>query len=142
MKFLTSLVALVALPTIAVVTAYDATYHDGFEDPNGSLYEVACSDGINGLLTRGFSTYGSLPSFPYIGSAPQVTEWNSPVCGTCWKLTYSKTGRSIYMLAIDMAETYDLSYPAMDDLTAGQAYALGRVKVTANQVASSFCGMY
>lgn len=38
---------------------------------------VACSDGANGLETKGYSTLGSLPNFPYVGGAPAVTGWNS-----------------------------------------------------------------
>jgi len=45
------------------------------------------------------------------------------------------------MLAMDRAQSFDMSLPAMNDLTGGQASALGRVPVVANQVANSFCGL-
>lgn len=136
MKFFTSIFSL-ALPLTAM--AYDATYHLGFEDANYPIANLACSDGINGLLTRGYRVRGNLPRFPFVGSAPQVTGWNSPACGTCWRLSFE--GRTIHILAVDRATSYDLSLPAMNELTGGRAVQLGRVGVHAEQVATHHCGM-
>ncbi|KAF9027710.1 hypothetical protein BDZ89DRAFT_951933, partial [Hymenopellis radicata] len=40
--------------------------------------------------TRGYTTFDSLPMFPYIASSSSsvVAGWNSPQCGSCWCLVY------------------------------------------------------
>jgi hypothetical protein len=102
---------------------------------------VACSDGDNGLTTRyGWQTQGQIPRFPYIGAAAAVTGWNSAGCGTCW--TLSRNGRSVTVLAVDHAGAgFNLALAAMNDLTNGQAVALGRVDATAVQVDPKLCGL-
>ena len=123
--------------TVSFDTAYD--------NANQSLSTVACSDGPNGLLTRGFTTFGSLPDFPFIGGAPAVTGFDSAGCGTCWKLTFVNSqgvSKSINILAIDVATpNFNIALEAMNALTDGQATFLGRVPVTAVQVDSSVCGL-
>jgi len=130
-----------ALSATTVTLAYDTTY----DAASGSLSTVACSDGTNGLLTRGYTTFGSLPSFPNIGAAVAVEGWNSANCGTCWSLTYTNsTGgkKSINVLAIDHAGAgFNVALAAMNELTNGQGVALGRVNVASTQVASSVCGL-
>jgi Cerato-platanin len=78
---LISAFALAVMPSIVAATrvSYDTTY-DGFTT---GLNVVACSDGPNGLLTKGYTTFGSLPSFPYIGGYSGIV-WNSPNCGMCF----------------------------------------------------------
>ena len=87
----------------------------------------------------GYTTFGSLPGFSNIGGAFAVAGWNSPNCGTCWKLTYN--GKSINVLAIDHsgAGTFNIALGAMNRLTNNQAEFLGRVTVTYSQVALSNC---
>lgn len=59
-------------------------------------------------------------------------------CGTCWQLTYG--GRTINVLAIDHAASgFNIAEAALNELTNGQAVALGRVDATAVQVAASEC---
>ncbi|KAA1477715.1 Cerato-platanin [Dentipellis sp. KUC8613] len=124
------------IPTATVNVRYDQTYDNSGE----SLSVVACSDGPNGLLTKGFTTFGSLPGFPNIGAAQAVAGWNSPNCGTCWKLTYN--GKSINVIAVDHAgDGFNLSLEAMNTLTNGQAVFDGIVQATATQVAASQCGL-
>ncbi|KAI0453998.1 EC5 protein [Xylaria acuta] len=128
--------------TLAVATsAATVAYDQGYDDAGRSMTAVACSDGPNGLITRyGWQTQGQIPRFPYIGAAVAVGGWNSAACGTCWKLTYK--GRSINVLAVDHAGAgYNIALKAMNDLTNGQAVALGRVDATAVQVATSACGI-
>ena len=121
---------------LAVTVSYDETY----DNKSGRLTTVACSDGENGLLTKGFSTFGSLPHFPNIGGAQAVAGWNSAACGSCWQLTYN--GKSINVLAVDHADAgFNVAKGAMDTLTNGQAAALGRIDVAATQVAASACGL-
>jgi hypothetical protein len=140
MKFSFATIAL--LPAVAF--AQRATWDSFFDNSSNTLNNVACSDGANGLLTKGYTTFGSLPSFPYIGGASAV-EWNSPNCGTCWEITYTNpkgVPKTIHILAIDTAgQGYNLSKEAMDELTGGQADELGSVAVTSKKVASSVCGM-
>jgi Cerato-platanin len=120
------------------------TYDTTYDNASGSMNSVACSNGPNGLLTRGFPTFGSLPDFPFIGGAPAVT-WNSPNCGSCWQLTYVNpqgASNSINILAIDAANpNFNIALEAMNVLTDGQANFFGSVPITAVQVASSVCGL-
>ncbi|KAK2464999.1 hypothetical protein APHAL10511_003075 [Amanita phalloides] len=142
--FLSSLLALsapvLATPVLTTVTvAYDQTYDVG----SSSLNNVACSNGVNGLVTRGYSTFNSLPNFPHIGAAYAVS-WNSTACGSCWSLTYNngKTSKSINITAVDRAgaNSFNIALSAMNELTNNQAVQLGRVDVTAAQIAPSYCG--
>ena len=49
---------------------------------------------------------------------------------------------SLEVLAIDTAANgFNIAQEALDDLTNGQAVALGRVPITANEVAASNCGL-
>ncbi|KAI0329946.1 Cerato-platanin [Cubamyces sp. BRFM 1775] len=121
---------------LAVTVSYDQTY----DSSSGDLHTVACSDGPNGMLTKGFTTFGSLPHFPNIGGAAAVAGWNSANCGTCWKLTYN--GRSINVLAIDHTDSgFNIALEAMNTLTNNQAVFLGRVDAQATQVDVSQCGL-
>ena len=126
------------------VSAFTATYDTTYDDATRSLSSVSCSDGPNGLLTRNFTTLGSLPKYPFVGGAPAVTGWNSPGCGTCWTITYTNANgiaKSINLLAIDRNANYNMPTAAMNELTDGQANFLGRVQVTDVNVPSSVCGL-
>jgi hypothetical protein len=82
----------------------------------------------------------SLPKFPYIGGASQISGWGSSECGTCWALTYN--GKTINVLAIDHANSgFNIGLNAMNALTNNQAKSLGRINVTYKQVAASVCGI-
>ncbi|KAI1358695.1 eliciting plant response-like protein [Xylaria arbuscula] len=136
---LSNLLSLLSLTSIA--SAVTVAYDQGYDDAGRSMTAVACSDGVNGLTTRyGWTTQGQIPRFPNIGAAVAVAGWNSPSCGTCWKLTYN--GRSVNVLAVDHAGAgFNIALTAMNTLTNGQAVALGRVEATAVQVAVSNCGL-
>ncbi|KAG1786613.1 Cerato-platanin [Suillus plorans] len=140
LSFAAVLLSAFALPAFA--TQVQVTYDNFYDNAATSLSNVACSNGANGLLTKGFTTLGSLPSFPNVGGVPNVT-WNSPLCGSCWELQYTTTGisESIYITAIDAGFTFDLSLPAFDELTANTGVPAGKVTATATQVAESFCGL-
>ena len=141
MKF-TAIFSSLALASVAVAQSlsYDTVYDNGGQ----SLATVACSDGANGLLTKGYTTFGSLPRFPLIGGVPAVTGWNSPACGTCWQVTYTNGAgvtRSVNILAVDVGRNgFNIARAAMDQLTGNQAVALGRINVSSRQVANSACG--
>lgn len=138
MQFTTLALALTALVSnaLAITVSYDQTYDNAGQD----LGATACSDGPNGLQTKGFTTLGSLPHFPNVAGAAAVVSWNSPNCGSCWQLTYE--GRSINVLAVDHAdEGFNLALAAMNTLTNGQAVFFGRIDVEAAQVDASQCGL-
>ncbi|KAG5746372.1 hypothetical protein H9Q69_012229 [Fusarium xylarioides] len=117
------------------VSATTVSYDPGYGESGRALTAVACSDGKNGWKTQ-----GQIPKFPYIGGAQAVAGWNSPNCGTCWKLTYK--GKSINVLAIDHTDAgFNISPAAMNALTNNQAVKLGRVDATATQVAIKNCGL-
>lgn len=137
MKFTTILSAtlLFAGSVFADTVSYDQTY----DNKGQSLATVACSDGANGLLTRGFTTFGSLPSFPFIGGAAAIPGWNSTQCGTCWNLAFN--GTSINILAIDHSTGFNIALEALNKLTNNNAVQIGRINAVATQVAASVCGL-
>lgn len=107
------------------VSAITVSYDAGYDDLTRSLSLVSCSDGTNGLLTKGYTTQGSLPTH-YIGGTQFIAGYNDANCGTCWTLTYGQ--RSINVLAIDHTATgFNIAQTALDALTGGQAVADGRV---------------
>ncbi|TFK69657.1 Cerato-platanin [Pluteus cervinus] len=135
-----TLAALVSLALADDTVSYDTVY----DNPNGALTSVSCSDGTNGLITKGYDIFKDLPSFPYIGGVPAVAGWNSPACGSCWELVYppgDDPEQTIYVLAIDHALTYNIALTAMNNLTNGNAIAWGTAPITATEVAGSFCGL-
>ena len=137
MKFTSTIISLVAL--FSVASADVVRYNVFYDNPSTSLNNVACSNGPNGLVTKGFPTFGSLPSFPAIGGVSAVKGWNSPECGSCWQLTYGSN--SIYVTAVDtISDGFDISLAAMNVLsTYGQAQQLDSVNVQAQEVAASYC---
>ncbi|KAI0668418.1 immunomodulatory protein [Trametes maxima] len=138
MQFKAFALAALALvtPALGVTVSFDQTYDNG----GNSLATVACSDGANGMLTKGFSTFGSLPHFPNIGGAAAIAGWNDADCGSCWQLTFN--GKSINVLAIDHTDAgFNIALAAMNTLTNGQAQQLGRIDAQAKQVAASQCGL-
>jgi len=138
MKLSSTVISLVAF--FSAVSAANVHYDTVYDNSKSSLSTVTCSDGANGLLTKGFTTFGSLPSFPNIGAAQAVGGWNSPACGTCWQITYG--GKSINVTAIDtVKDGFNLSLEAMDTLTNGHAEEFGVVSAQATQVAKSYCGL-
>ncbi|THH31434.1 hypothetical protein EUX98_g2748 [Antrodiella citrinella] len=122
-----------AVSTSGIQTA-TVTYSTAYDLSDTSLNTVACSNGANGLITKGFTTLGSLPQFPYIGGVNGI-QWNSTLCGTCWNLTYGD--KSIIIQGVDASpgQGFNIAKKAMDDLTNGQGIESGSVQVTYSQVA-------
>jgi len=143
MKFITALAPIAALVVVsqAVNTSFDTVYDNKAQ----SLNTVACSTGSNGLVTAGFTTFGSLPTFPNIGGAPAITGFNDPDCGSCWNLTFTNSKgakKSVVITAIDVSTPdFNIGETAMNTLTGGQAVQLGRVPITATRLAASACGL-
>ncbi|KAJ8096352.1 hypothetical protein PM082_011513 [Marasmius tenuissimus] len=135
MKFFVATLALLTTSVAAVQLQYDNHY----DDADASLATTACSDGPNGLLTHGYTTFGSIPRFPYIGAVDAIEGWNSGQCGSCWRITYN--GKSINVLGVDHAGSgFNVAQAAMDELTDGQAVNLGNIQVDAVQTSARDCG--
>ncbi|TFK45633.1 Cerato-platanin [Heliocybe sulcata] len=139
MKFTGLLACLVALAPVAL--SQQVSWDSAYDNANQSLATVACSDGVNGLMTKGYTTFGSLLTFPYIGGAQAIAGWNSASCGTCWNITYGTT--TITVLAIDHAGSgFNIGEEAMNTLTGGYAVEYGIVQATTStQVAAGACGL-
>ncbi|KAJ5569453.1 uncharacterized protein N7459_008883 [Penicillium hispanicum] len=131
------------LPGTADAVSVSVSYDQKYDVSDSSLTTVSCSDGENGLITKGYSTFGSLPSFPLIGGAPTVDGWNSPNCGKCYQLQYTgETVETINVTAIDAAPGgFNIGLTAMNRLTNNQATQLGRITATYTLVSNSACGM-
>ena len=126
-------------PPKAPSTTLRATYDTTYDNKNGLLNNVACSNGANGLAGR-FATFSDIPSFPFIGGAFDVV-WNSPNCGACWSLTNTATGMSINITAIDTAGSgFNIAQEAFVELNGGQV-GQGVLDVVATKVSSSICGL-
>ncbi|KLO12557.1 SnodProt1 [Schizopora paradoxa] len=138
MKF-TVVFSILAAGGLAFGQANTVSFDQTFDNAAGSLNTVSCSNGPNGLENLGFTTFGSLPNFPFIGGAPAVTGFGSAACGTCWALTFN--GKTINVLAIDHSTSFNIALEAMNVLTNNQAEFLGRVTVTSKQVDASECGL-
>ncbi|KAN0126456.1 Cerato-platanin domain containing protein [Russula decolorans] len=122
-------------PSLTLRATYDTTY----DNMSGSLNNVACSDGPNGLAAQ-YPTFGDIPSFPFIGGAFDVV-WNSPNCGSCWNLTNMATGVSINITAIDSTGSgFNIAQEAFERLNGGQI-GQGVVDVVANKISPSVCGL-
>ncbi|KAJ2923991.1 hypothetical protein H1R20_g13106, partial [Candolleomyces eurysporus] len=98
---------LIALAIVALITvlagfssATQIVYDDSLCAATRSLYTVSCSTGTNGLVTRGYSTLSSLPSFPTVGGFPGVG-YNSTNCGGCYEVRYLPNGRAFNFTAVN-----------------------------------------
>jgi hypothetical protein len=138
MKFPSTIPFLAAL--FSVTSADIVRYNTIYDNPSFPLNDVACSNGANGLVTAGFATLGKLPTFPVVGGVFAVSGWNSPECGSCWKLSYK--GNSILVTAIDtISDGFDISLKAMNELTGGKAVALDSIDALATQIPRIHCGL-
>ncbi|KAG7094638.1 hypothetical protein E1B28_005462 [Marasmius oreades] len=145
MKFSSTLVipaVLAVLPTY--IGAVELRYDNHYDDANASMNTVACSDGDFGLAHR-FPTFGSVPGFPHIGASDAISGWGSANCGACFRLDYTNpqgVTKSINIVAVDHAGSgFNVAQAAMDELTGGQAVALGTVDVQSTRLLPSDCGL-
>ena len=79
----------------AVTAQFKVVYNPVYDNSSQTLNDVACSN----LITL-FPTLGDVPSFPFIGGAPD-TSYGSTNCGMCWKITNVESDSSIYFTSID-----------------------------------------
>lgn len=121
----------------AQATSINVQYDTKYDNSSESIDSVSCSDGPNGLGTKGYNTLGAVPNFPLIAGAPNVS-WDSPNCGACYAITYGST--TIYVTAVDAAtNSFVLSEEAMNKLTDNQAVALGHVTASYATANASEC---
>jgi hypothetical protein len=114
-----------------------ATFDKTFDNSQGSLNSVACSDGDNGLAAK-YPNFGKLPGFPHIGGAFDIA-WNSPNCGGCWSVSNKASGATIFVTAIDTAEVgFNIAEAAFKQLNGGQL-GEGVLEVVARRVNPSIC---
>jgi hypothetical protein len=138
-----------ATPVFSYTQTYTLSYDTTYDDGQNSLKNVACSNGEYGLLTRGYTTFDDIPTFPNIGAAPQIQGANSPYCGSCWELTYTDTygiSTSLNLTAIDTCTTsnsdaFTISLEGMDYITQGQGAKLKSVPITVTRKAAGACGL-
>jgi hypothetical protein len=140
MKFTSTIIILAALFSVACADIQPVRPNSFYDNGGTSMNDVACSNGVNGLVTKGYPTFGSLPNFPHIGSAFAVGGWNSTECGSCWELTYAPNGITIYVVAIDTVYSgFGVSDDAMNTLTDG--VPTSELDVEATQVAEHYCAL-
>lgn len=144
MQFSAVIISLVAAATTAFAQgATTASYDTTYDTSSLSTLNLACSDGQNGLSTKGYPTLGNVPGYPFVAASSTIAGWNSLNCGKCYAVTYqtATTTKTINVTAVDRATAgFVLSRAAMDALTGGQAASLGRVTVTWAEAPQSACG--
>lgn len=139
MQFTTIIFSILSAAATAFAASGTAAYDTTYDTVSLSTLSIACSDGINGLNTKGYPTLGSLPRFPRVGASAEVGGWGSTNCGKCYAVTWQT--KTINVIAVDHAgEGWVLSRAALDELTGGLAVMLGRVPVTWVSVPQSACG--
>ncbi|KAI3601132.1 cs antigen [Moniliophthora roreri] len=103
-----------------------------------SFNNVACSNGENGMLFKGYNKVQDVPS--YVGGAYAVEGYNDDDCGSCWEIYYND--KSIRLVAVDTAqEGFNVPKDAMDRLTNGFASDFGVIDVTARKLQPGDCGL-
>ena len=138
---ITILTLIAPLPS---VLSYLITFDPIYDIPNQSLVTVSCSTGSNGLITKGYTDFSSLPSFPFIGGSEFIEGYNSEYCGSYWNLTFDGNGpsltRSIKILAIDHAGSgFNIGLTAFNTLT--DENGVGLINHNASQLDASECGL-
>ncbi|TRM67693.1 Cerato-platanin [Schizophyllum amplum] len=117
-------------------------YDHNYDMANMPLSIVACSDGENGLLRSGYTTFASLPTFPNIAAMAGI-RFNSDQCGTCWQLSTtddSGNTHSVVVTAIDTSNAgFTVSESTFVELLGATDMGMGRVSATA--LDASACGL-
>ncbi|KAF5530807.1 rot1 [Fusarium mexicanum] len=125
---------------ISLSTAITVTYSGFYDDDDASVTELACWKG--GRIVEG-QDWAKLGEVTYqIAGYEGVDGPDSPLCGTCWSLSYGAVSRSVLVLNSAQAGSgYETSLTVMNSLTGGKAEQLGRVNVTAFQTELLDCGV-
>ncbi|KAF8147779.1 eliciting plant response-like protein [Mycena galopus ATCC 62051] len=131
---------LVASVALADTVSYDETY----DNASLSVDVLACFAGGPRWIGNGGAHHTRLaPQFPV-----HRRRWRGPrlQLAELWDMlaaAYAGTGNTVNILAVDHSAvgTFNIALEAMNTLTNGNAVELGRVNVTAEQVAASVCGL-
>ncbi|KAF9566412.1 hypothetical protein EC968_003756 [Mortierella alpina] len=95
---------------VATVSATNLKWDSNYSyTSNLALTSFACSDGVNGLITKtGALTTSQLRTKlkpgVYTAATPFVASWNSPNCGKCYRVRNPANNKSIYIIAIDVGK--------------------------------------
>ena len=126
--------------TVTASEPVEVRYNGVYGNSALSTLNTACSNGINGLTTKGYPTLGSLKNFPYVGASPTVEGWNSTQCGACYKINYK--GKGIYVTAVDRSTPgFVLSTAVLNELTGGLAVELGVITASYEPADPASCKM-
>ena len=95
-------------PTINVTVTWSSFYNN----PDGDTKTLVCPQRV--------SLFREINLFPSIGGAFDIKNKISFACNRCWKLHNPKTSRSLYILAVDAANTgFNISKTAFQILNNG-----------------------
>jgi Cerato-platanin len=136
MKLIPFIIPLTAVLVSASSSSSSVGYDPEYDNGAISVDSVTCS---GALKAKGYTTFGSLPSFPHIGGAYVVEGSSSPSCGTCYELSY--TDKTIYVTAIDSAgQGFNIAQKALEALGGQEAVDAGHISASAKEVDGSNCG--
>ena len=137
-----------ATPSFSYTHKYTLSADAVYDDGHTSLSKVTCAHGEHGLLTHGHTTFENLPTFPYIGGAPQILNSESSYCGSCWELTYTygygaHTRLNFTAIAAGGhgSDMFTISEMGFDHLTHGEGEDGKSVSITAVKKPASWCGL-
>ncbi|KAF4951962.1 hypothetical protein FGADI_7078 [Fusarium gaditjirri] len=124
----------------SLLLIYEVTYSGFYDDDFASVTELACWK--DGRIVEG-QDWAKLGEVTYqIAGYQGVDGPNSPLCFSCWSLSYGDTSRSVLVLNSAQAGSgFETSLTVMNSLTGGKAEQLGRVNVTAFQTELLDCGV-
>ncbi|KAL5593870.1 hypothetical protein FOBRF1_012972 [Fusarium oxysporum] len=130
----------IVISCVSLSAAVTVTYSGFYDDDTVSLTELACWKG--GRIVEG-QDWAKLGEVTYqIAGFEGVDRPDSPLCGTCWSLSYGDISRSVVVLNSAQAESgFETSFTVMNSLTGGRAEQLGRVNITAYQTELLDCGI-
>ncbi|GKU21908.1 epl1 protein [Fusarium langsethiae] len=136
--YISSLVTITSY--ISLSTAITVTYNGFYDDDTVPVAELACWK--DGRIVEGqdWATVGEVTY--QIAGHEGVDRPDSPLCGSCWSLSYGDTSRSVLVLHSAQAGSgFETSLTVMNSLTRGKAGQLGRVNITAYRTESLDCGI-
>ncbi|KAF4950295.1 hypothetical protein FGADI_8278 [Fusarium gaditjirri] len=123
---------------IPSVSAVSLTYSKLYDNNSIPVSQLACYK--NGLIMDGQSEWQTIGDIPRsITGLEQIDGPDSPLCGSCWILTYGETSRPV--LILDSAkEGFVSTLDTLNWLTGNKGEELGKVEVKATKVDRTNCG--
>ncbi|KAF5599690.1 heat-stable 19 kDa antigen [Fusarium pseudoanthophilum] len=123
---------------LSSVSAVSLTYSKLYDNNSIPVSQLACYK--NGLILDGYPSWKTIGDIPHsITGLEQVDGPQSPLCGSCWILTYGETSRPV--LILDSAkEGFVSTLDTLNWLTGGKGEELGSVEVKPAKVDITNCG--